>query len=76
MEITPTEFKMIAAFVRSMGRVLSGESLLDEAWERDTFLTDRVVDRHIVSLRKKIEPEPAEPKYIMSVRGMGYRFDG
>ena len=76
VEITPTEFKLMAAFVRNRGRVLSRERLLDEAWGRDTFLSDRVVDNHIVSLRRKIEPEPAEPKYIMSVRGMGYRFDG
>jgi DNA-binding response OmpR family regulator len=41
-----------------------------------TFLTDRVVDNHIVSLRRKIEPEPAKPRYVVSVRGVGYRFDG
>jgi len=41
-----------------------------------TFITDRVVDNHVVTLRKKVEPEPSEPRYIVSVRGMGYRFDG
>jgi two-component system alkaline phosphatase synthesis response regulator PhoP len=76
LETTPTEFKLLAALVRNRGRVLSRERLLDEAWGRDTFLTDRVVDNHIVSLRKKIEPEPGTPRYIVSVRGMGYRFDG
>jgi DNA-binding response OmpR family regulator len=76
VETTATEFKLLAAFVRNRGRVLSRERLLDEAWGRDTFLTDRVVDNHIVSLRRKIEPEPSEPRYIVSVRGMGYRFDG
>jgi len=47
---------------------------LNEAWGRDTFLTDRVVDNHIVALRRKIEPDPAEPRYLISVRGVGYRF--
>jgi DNA-binding response OmpR family regulator len=56
--------------------VLSREKLLDEAWGQGTFLTDRVVDNHIVALRKKIERAPAEPRYLVSVRGMGYRFDG
>jgi DNA-binding response OmpR family regulator len=76
VEITATEFKLLQTFVRNRGRVLSREKLLDEAWGRDKFVTDRVVDNHVVSLRKKIEPEPAEPRYLVSVRGMGYRFDG
>jgi DNA-binding response OmpR family regulator len=76
VETTPTEFKLLSAFVRNRGRVLSREKLLDEAWGQGTFLTDRVVDNHIVALRKKIEREPAEPRYLVSVRGMGYRFDG
>jgi DNA-binding response OmpR family regulator len=76
VETTPTEFKLLSAFVRNRGRVLSREKLLDEAWGQGTFLTDRVVDNHIVALRKKIERAPAEPRYLVSVRGMGYRFDG
>jgi len=76
VETTATEFKLLAAFVRNRGRVLSREKLLDEAWGQGTFLTDRVVDNHIVALRKKIEADPAEPKYLISVRGFGYRFDG
>jgi DNA-binding response OmpR family regulator len=76
VETTPTEFKLMTTFVRNRGRVLSREKLLDDAWGRDTFVTDRVVDNHIVGLRKKIEPEPGNPRYLISVRGMGYRFDG
>jgi two-component system alkaline phosphatase synthesis response regulator PhoP len=76
VEMTPTEFKLLSVFVHHRGRVLSREKLLDEAWGRGTFLTDRVVDNHIVALRKKIEPEPADPRYLVSVRGIGYRFDG
>jgi DNA-binding response OmpR family regulator len=76
VETTATEFKLLAAFIRNRGRVLSREKLLDLAWGEGTFLTDRVVDNHIVALRRKIEPDPAEPKYLVSVRGLGYRFDG
>ena len=76
VELTALEFKLLAAFVRNRGRVLSREQLLDLVWGHDTFVTDRVVDNHVVTLRKKIEPKPSEPRYVLSVRGMGYRFDG
>lgn len=76
VELTALEFKLLAAFVRNRGRVLSRQQLLDEAWGAGTFITDRVVDNHVMSLRKKIEPEPHEPRYLVNVRGLGYRFDG
>jgi two-component system alkaline phosphatase synthesis response regulator PhoP len=76
VELTSLEFKMLTAFIRNRGRVLSRQQLLDEAWGPGTFITDRVVDNHIVALRKKIEPEPHTPRYLVNVRGLGYRFDG
>ena len=76
VDITSTEFKLLGAFLRQRGRVLSRDRLLNEAWGPGTFLSDRVVDNHIVSLRRKIEPDPGEPTYLVSVRGLGYRFDG
>ena len=76
VELTALEFKLLAAFVRNGGKVLSRARLLDIVWGHGTFVTDRVVDNHVVTLRKKVEPEPSEPRYIVSVRGMGYRFDG
>jgi DNA-binding response OmpR family regulator len=76
VEMTALEFKLLAALVRNRGRVLSRQKLLDEAWGPGTFITDRVVDNHVVTLRKKIEPEPHSPRYLISVRGLGYRFDG
>ena len=75
VEVTPVEFKLLAAFIRSRGRVLSRQQLLDQVW-KDVACGDRVVDTHVSNLRKKIEPDPAEPRYVISVRGMGYRFDG
>ncbi|MBL8296088.1 MAG: response regulator transcription factor [Bryobacterales bacterium] len=76
IEITPIEFKLLAAFIKHRGRVLSREQLLDAGWNHDTHVTDRAVDAHIVNLRRKIEPQPTEPKFLLSVRGLGYRFDG
>jgi len=66
----------LAAFVRRPGRVLSRQQLIDAAWGPSVVVTERVVDTHILNLRKKIEPVPAKPRYICSVRGMGYRFEG
>ena len=76
LDLTPLEFKLMAAFVRRRGRVLSRQQLLDAAWGADVAITERVVDNQVVNLRRKIELDPANPRYIASVRGMGYRFDG
>jgi len=76
LDATPLEFKLLSVFIRRRGRVLSRQQLIEEAWGSDTFVTDRVVDSHIVNLRRKIEPKPSAPRYLMSVRGLGYRFDG
>lgn len=76
VELTTLEFKLLAAFIRNVGKVLSRNRLLDLVWGHGTFITDRVVDNHVVTLRKKVEPEPSVPRYIVSIRGMGYRFDG
>jgi DNA-binding response OmpR family regulator len=70
-EITAQEFKLLLVFARNRGRVLSRDQLIDLAWGRDIFVTDRAVDAHIVNLRRKLGQE-----LIASVRGMGYRFDG
>ncbi len=71
VEITPLEFKLLLTFLRNRGHVLSRDKLIDLAWGRDTFITERAVDTHIVNLRRKVGAES-----IVSIRGMGYRFDG
>jgi DNA-binding response OmpR family regulator len=76
VDVTPIEFKLLAAFVQHRGAVLSRQQLLDQVWGRGVFVTDRVVDTHIGNLRKKIEINPDQPAYVISVRGVGYRFDG
>jgi DNA-binding response OmpR family regulator len=73
--MTPVEFKLMAAFIKNRGRVLSRQQLLDQVWA-DVSCGDRVVDTHVANLRKKIEADPSQPRYVTSMRGMGYRFDG
>jgi DNA-binding response OmpR family regulator len=76
VEMTPLEFKLLGAFVKNRGRVLSRDRLLDLVWGTGTFVTERVVDNYIVTLRRKLEPEPGAPRFLVNVRGQGYRFDG
>jgi len=76
VDATALEFRLISALIRRKGRVLNREQLIEEAWGPETYIGDRVVDTHIMNLRKKIEPKPAEPQFLRSVRGIGYRFDG
>ena len=72
---TPLELKLLGLFTRRAGRVLTRRILIDEVWGEDTAITERVVDNQIANLRKKIEPSPSVPRYLKSVRGIGYRFD-
>lgn len=74
MSLTPVEFRLLQVLVRAKGRLLTRAQLISEAWS-GTFVTDRVVDNHIGSLRRKLEPDAAEPRHILNVRGLGYRFD-
>ncbi len=76
VKVTPIELKLLSALVRHPGRVLSRTELKDLVWGRNTAMTDRVVDTHVDNLRKKIEPQATKPRYVVSVRGVGYRFDG
>ena len=73
--VTPLEFKLLSLFARRPGRVLTRRVLIDQAWGKETMITERVVDNQVANLRKKIEPAPARPRYLKSVRGIGYRFD-
>jgi DNA-binding response OmpR family regulator len=75
IDLSALEFKLLTAFIHRRGRVLSRDQLLDAAWGADVSLNDRVVDNHIVSLRRKLEAEPARPRHFLNIRGIGYRFD-
>jgi len=76
IELSPTEFKLLVILAKHPGRVFSREQLLDGAWGSNVFVMERTVDTHISNLRKKIEPDPSHPTIIVSIRGMGYRFEG
>jgi two-component system, OmpR family, alkaline phosphatase synthesis response regulator PhoP len=73
--LTPLEFTLLEVFIRHRGRALARQRLIDSAWGPHTFVTDRVVDNQVANLRKKIEPDPSAPTYVLSVRGFGYRFE-
>jgi DNA-binding response OmpR family regulator len=75
LDVSALEFKLLSTFIRNRGRLLSREHLLDQVWGHGLSVTERVVDNQVLSLRKKIESNPAEPRVLISVRGMGYRFD-
>jgi DNA-binding response OmpR family regulator len=74
IELTPREFKIMRLFCENPGRVVSRNELLDKVWGYDVFPTTRTVDNHIVKLRKAVEEDPGDPRYIISVRGVGYKF--
>jgi len=76
VDLTALEFRILKVFITRRGRVLTRGQLIDAAWDPGTNVTDRVVDTHVLNLRKKIEPLPRQPQFIHGVRGIGYRFDG
>jgi DNA-binding response OmpR family regulator len=71
---TYVEFEILAALARSPGRVLSRETLLEHVWGDSQYRDPRTVDVHIRHLREKIETNPKEPEFLLTVRGVGYRF--
>lgn len=74
VSLTRTEFRLLCELAQSPGRLMSREVLLDRVWDYDYFGDSRLVDVHIRRLRTKIEPDPAHPRYILTSRGLGYRF--
>jgi len=71
--LTPSEFRLLEALMSAPGRLFSRDQLLEKLNERGVVV-DRVVDVHMGNLRQKIEPEPSNPRYILTARGLGYRF--
>ena len=72
--LTPRELKLLSLFRERVGEALSRDYLLDHAWGIDYYGTTRTLDQHIVQLRKKVETDPAKPKLILTVHGVGYRW--
>ena len=75
MELTALEIKLLRTFLGRRGQVVTIDQLNEAAWGKGVFITDRVVYTHINNLRKKIEDDPQTPRRLVTVRGVGYRFD-
>ncbi|PIE32369.1 MAG: DNA-binding response regulator [Ilumatobacter coccineus] len=73
VHLTKTEFRLLCELAESPGKVFSREALLDKVWGYDYFGDGRLVDVHIRRLRTKIELDPANPRHVVTVRGLGYR---
>jgi two-component system phosphate regulon response regulator PhoB len=75
VELSATEFRLLEFLARHPGRVYSREQLLDAVWTETRFITPRSVDVYVRRLREKIEADPENPVFIVTVRGAGYRFE-
>jgi two-component system, OmpR family, alkaline phosphatase synthesis response regulator PhoP len=74
VDLSPTEFRLLKFLSRNPGRVYSREQILDRVWGDDAFVEPRTVDVHIRRLRTRIEHDESSPDYIITVRGVGYKF--
>ena len=75
VRLTLKEFDLLRFLVQNPNRVLTRDQLLDRVWGGETFVTPRTVDVHIRRLRKAVEKNDRKPKWILTVRGVGYKFD-
>lgn len=74
VELTSTEFELLAMMMRQPGRVFTRGQLLDAVRGEEGDALDRVIDVHIKNLRRKLEPDPRSPRYVLTVYGVGYKF--
>lgn len=76
LDISSKEFELLKYFISHSGETLSRDRLLEDVWGYENYPTTRTVDTHLVRLRQKLEPEPEQPQYFLTVHGTGYRFVG
>jgi DNA-binding response OmpR family regulator len=76
LDISAKEFELLKYFISHSGETLSRDRLLSDVWGYERFPTTRTVDAHIVRLRQKLEPNPEQPQYFLTVHGVGYKFVG
>jgi DNA-binding response OmpR family regulator len=74
IKLSSTEYRILHYFIDHEGEVISRDKFLDEVWGYDSYPTTRTVDNYILSLRKKIEDDPAKPKHLLTVHKVGYKF--
>jgi two-component system phosphate regulon response regulator PhoB len=75
LQLTSTEFRLLDYFLMNPGKAYSREQLLSEVWGQQHYVTPRTVDVHIRRLREQIDEHPDDPKFLVTVRGFGYRFE-
>ena len=75
VQLTPTEFKLLATLASEPGRAFSRQELLDRVWGEESFGDPRTVDVHVRHLREKLERNPSQPEWILTVRGHGYKLN-
>ncbi|MGA3141568.1 MAG: response regulator transcription factor [Verrucomicrobiota bacterium] len=75
IELSPKEFNLLEYFVKKPGRALTRDEILNAVWGYDCVVTSRSIDRFVTTLRNKIEPDPARPIFIHTIRQIGYRFE-
>jgi DNA-binding response OmpR family regulator len=73
--LSPKEFDLLEYFVKKQGRALTRDEILNAVWGYDSIVTERSIDRFVTTLRDKIEPKPATPVFIHTIRGIGYKFE-
>jgi two-component system alkaline phosphatase synthesis response regulator PhoP len=76
LDISSKEFELLKYFICHSGETLSRDRLLEDVWGYDNYPTTRTVDTHLVRLRQKLEPDPEQPQYFLTVHGTGYQFVG
>jgi DNA-binding response OmpR family regulator len=74
VKLTPGEYNLLLFFLQNADRALSRDLLLNSVWGFESYPNTRTVDAHVVHLRQKLEPDPATPRYFITVHGIGYRF--
>ena len=76
VDLTGKEFEVLRLLASHRGEIVTRDRLLDEVWGYETYPTTRTVDNHILRLRQKLEEDPGDPRYILSIYGEGYKFVG
>jgi len=74
VKVTPAEYNLLLYFLENVDRALARDAILNAAWGYDFYPKTRTVDAHVARIRRKLEPNPAEPRHFLTIHGVGYRF--
>jgi DNA-binding response OmpR family regulator len=74
VKVTPAEYNLLLYFLKNVDRALARDAILNAAWGYDFYPKTRTVDAHVARIRRKLEPNPTEPRHFLTIHGVGYRF--